>query len=74
VDVKATFQIGRLEECLIEKFPIDQLARQNALRERPSMKISDAHESSADENRDATLPNQLTRLELRERIPVRTVL
>jgi hypothetical protein len=38
-DVMATTRIARFGDFRIEKFPIDRLARRNALRARLSMKI-----------------------------------
>ena len=69
-----TTRIVRFEDYRIEIFPIGRLVRQNALRERRSMRICDAHASSADANRDA-IPRSLllTPRELRERKRARAV-
>ena len=66
VDAKlATLQIVQEGDFRAVIFPTNQLALQNVLRERLSMKVSDAHASFADENRDAKGHSQLIQRELR---------
>ena len=65
--VKAILRVDQNEDFLVGKFPIDRLVRRIARRERLSMKICDAHESSVDANRDARGRRALTPLALHER-------
>jgi len=66
VEVKATLPIVQDEDFRVGKFPIDRLAQRNARRELRSMKISGAHESFVDANRDAMDHNPVTQRALRE--------